>query len=115
MWSAGVGVDASGTRVAWNLVTGVNDPERGSERTVWLDGVPREVGPVRFGQALDGVEFSGGGELRFSAEATRSRRDNLLVIRSDYEQPFGTFAGALPGGVELREGFGVIERHSARW
>jgi hypothetical protein len=115
MWSAGVGDDASGARVAWNLVTGVNDPERGSERTLWVDGVPREVDRVRFGHELDGVEFSEGGALRFSAEATRSRRDNLLVIRSDYEQPFGTFSGVLPGGVELREGFGVMERHSARW
>jgi hypothetical protein len=115
MWSAGVGDDASGAGVAWNLVTGVNDPERGSERTLWVDGVPREVDPVRFGHELDGVEFSEGGALRFSTEATRSRRDNLLVIRSDYEQPFGTFSGVLPGGVELREGFGVMERHSARW
>jgi hypothetical protein len=114
-WSAGVGVDAGGARVAWNLVAGVNDPERGSERSVWRNGVPREVGPVRFRQSLDAVDFSEGGKLRFSAEATRSRHDNLVVLRSDYEQPFGTFAGALPGGIELREGFGVMERHSARW
>ena len=114
-WSAGVGVAASGARVAWNHVTGINDPESGSERSVWVDGVAREVAPVRFGDALDGVEFGEGGELRFAAEAVRSRRDNLLLIRSDYQQPFGTFAGALPGGVELREGFGVMERHSARW
>ena len=54
-------------------------------------------------------------DLRFTAEATRSRRDNLLVIRSRYEQPFGTFRGTLPGGVELATGFGVMERHVAVW
>ena len=34
---------------------------------------------------------------------------------SDYRQPFGTFTGTLGGGVELAEGFGVMERHTARW
>ena len=45
----------------------------------------------------------------------RARHDNLLIIRSDYEQPFGTFRGTLPGGVELAEGYGVMERHTAVW
>jgi hypothetical protein len=53
--------------------------------------------------------------LRFTAVATRSRRENLLLVRSDYEQPFGTFAGELPGAGELREGWGMMERHDVRW
>jgi hypothetical protein len=61
------------------------------------------------------VAFPDGSALRFAPEATRSRSDNLLLLRSDYTQPFGTFAGALEGGLELAEGFGVMERHSARW
>jgi hypothetical protein len=36
-------------------------------------------------------------------------------VRSDYEQPFGTFHGRLADGVELAEGFGVMERHAAVW
>jgi len=40
---------------------------------------------------------------------------NLLVMRSHYRQPFGTFAGTLPGGVELAEGYGVMEEHDVLW
>jgi len=108
-WSAGVGVAESGEPVAWNLVDGLHDAPEASERTVWVGGEPREVGPVRF-DGLDGVAG-----LRFTREATRSRSENLLVMRSEYEQPFGTFAGELPGAGPLREGWGVMERHDVRW
>jgi Protein of unknown function (DUF2804) len=109
-WSAGAGVAASGEAVVWNLVAGVHDAPRRSERTVWVDGEPREVGPVAFADGLDAV-----GDLRFTAEAERVRRDDLLLIASDYRQPFGTFAGTLPDGTELATGHGVMERHRARW
>ena len=41
--------------------------------------------------------------------------DNLLIVRSDYSAPFGSFSGTLPGGVELATGLGVMEHHRARW
>jgi Protein of unknown function (DUF2804) len=110
LWSAGVGVAASGEPVAWNLVDGIHDAPVRSERAVWIGGQPHEVGPVAFAPDL-----SAAGGLRFTAEVVRSRRDRLLVISSDYEQPFGTFAGELPGAGPLREGYGVMERHEARW
>jgi hypothetical protein len=109
-WSAGAGTGAGGERVVWNLVTGVHDAPAASERTVWVDGAPREVGRQAFAPALDRV-----GDLRFAEEARRARRDELLLFASDYVQPFGTFAGMLPDGPELREGYGVMERHRARW
>jgi hypothetical protein len=109
-WSAGVGVAASGAQVAWNLVEGVHDAPEASERTVWVDGEPHEVGPVRFAPGLDSVAG-----LRFAAEAIRARRENLVLFRSDYEQPFGTFSGELPVAGELREGYGVMERHEVLW
>ena len=34
---------------------------------------------------------------------------------SDYEQPFGSFSGAVPGAGPLREGWGVMERHAVSW
>jgi hypothetical protein len=113
-WAAGVGTADDGKPVAWNLVTGVHDAPRDSERTIWIDGEATEPGPVVFSEALDRVVFAEGGELRFNEESARRSRQNLIVIASDYVQPFGTATGTL-GGVTLAEGFGVMERHHARW
>jgi hypothetical protein len=109
-WSAGAGVATGGEQVVWNLVAGVHDAPRDSERTVWIDGEAHEVGPVAFAEGLDAV-----GDLRFTPEAERVRRDDLLLVASDYRQPFGAFAGTLPDGTELASGQGVMERHRARW
>jgi len=109
-WSAGAGTSVDGERVLWNLVAGMHDAAVHSERTVWIDGDALEVGPVPFAEGLEGV-----GELRFTPEAERVRRDDLLLLASDYRQPFGTFAGTLPDGTELTSGYGVMERHRARW
>jgi hypothetical protein len=118
-WCAGVGRADDGRSLAWNLVAGVNDPPRDSERTVWVDGRPFEVGPAaQFAADLSWVATDDGVELRFAQEAARERRDNLLLVRSEYRQPFGTFAGVLPthaGPLALAEGFGVMERHKAVW
>jgi hypothetical protein len=109
-WSAGAGVAVGGESAVWNLVTGVHDGAVASERTVWIDGAAHEVGPVAFAPDLEAV-----GDLRFTAEAERVRRDDLLLLASDYRQPFGTFTGTLPDGTPLRAGYGVMERHRARW
>jgi hypothetical protein len=144
-WAAGVGVDPSGAPLAFNLVEGVNDPpteagrhspptEAGrhsppasiprsasipvsvsSERAVWVAGKPHEVAAVHFAADLSRIDSADGSQLRFTAEAQRSRRENLLLVRSDYRAPFGTFSGTLPGGVELAHGMGVVEHHRARW
>ncbi len=114
-WSAGVGEAPDGSPLAWNLVSGVNDPPSGSERAVWVEGVPGEVGPVVFAQDLSSLRGEDGSELAFRAEAERARRENLLIVSSDYRAPFGTFAGTLPGGIELARGRGVMEHHRARW
>lgn len=114
-WSAGVGRLVDGRAVGWNLVTGVHDAATGSERTLWVEGAPVEVAPVEFAPTLDGIAFADGSALRFAAEATRARTDDLVVFKSDYVQPFGTFAGTLEGGLELAEGRGVMERHTALW
>jgi uncharacterized protein DUF2804 len=114
-WSAGVGESPDGVALAWNLVSGVNDPPSGSERAVWVDGRPAETPPVSFAADLSSIRCEDGAELRFTAETERSRRDNLLIVRSDYRAPFGTFSGTLPGDIELAHGRGVVEHHRARW
>jgi hypothetical protein len=109
-WSAGNGRSEDGRRVAWNLVRGLHDAAADSERTVWVDGEPREVGPVEFAEDLSSVDG-----LRFSEWSAREEHVNLVLFRSDYRQPFGSFSGELPGGLRLAEGWGVMERHDVRW
>lgn len=114
-WAAGVGFGPDGTPLAFNLVQGVNDPPSGSERAVWVAGVPHEAPPVRFAGDLRCISSENGSELRFAPEAERSRRDNLLLVRSDYRAPFGRFSGTLPGDIPLAHALGVVEHHRARW
>lgn len=114
-WSAGFGRTDDGAEVAWNLVAGIHDADTQSERTVWVDGVATEVGPVSFTGGLGEVASADGLQLEFATEATRERHDRLGLVRSDYIQPFGTFTGVLPAGARLESGHGVMERHAARW
>ena len=119
-WSAGAGTGYDGAALAWNLVSGVNDPARGSERAVWVAGDPHECAPVSFRSDLGEICCEDGASLRFAAEAERSHRQNLLIVSSDYRAPFGSFSGTLPGvrgggPVALAHGRGVVEHHRARW
>ena len=109
-WSAGIGLARGGEAVAWNLVEGVHDAPEESERTVWVDGRPREVEPQAFAPDLSAV-----GDLRCEPWCTREDHTNRLLFRSDYRQPFGAFAGTLPVGLELESGYGVMEWHDVRW
>ncbi|MBA2439225.1 MAG: DUF2804 family protein [Thermoleophilaceae bacterium] len=114
-WSAGLGQTEDGRRVGWNVVTGIHDASEAGERTLWLDGRPRELGAVEFAPDLSRVSFSEGGALEFTEWSARAERTNLLFLRSAYRQPFGTFSGELPGGLRLGEGFGVMEEHDVWW
>jgi Protein of unknown function (DUF2804) len=116
-WCAGVGTTLGGRAVTWNLVAGVHDVEPATERAVWLDGVAVPAAAMTMSGELDRVGTADGADLRFTAEAVRRRDDRVLggLIRSEYVQPFGTFTGTLPGRLELAAGFGVLERHRARW
>ena len=114
-WSAGVGRGPDGVALAWNLVSGVNDAASGSERAVWVDGAPREAPPVEFAPDLLTLRAADGSTLRFAPEAERAHSQSFLLVKSDYRAPFGTFAGTLPGGVELAHGLGVVEWHRALW
>jgi hypothetical protein len=109
-WSAGIGTADDGRPVAWNLVDGVHDADAASERTVWVDGEPREVPPQEFAADLSRV-----GELDFREWAARESNLNLLVMRNRYRQPFGEFGGRLPGGLTLDRGYGVMEEHDVHW
>jgi len=114
-WSTGVGRATTGERVGWNLVTGVNDSPKDSERAIWVDGEPFEPQPVTFAGDLSQITFREGGALQFEEWSAREDHTNLLVLRSSYRQPFGTFTGSFPGGLQLERGFGVMEVHDVIW
>jgi hypothetical protein len=114
-WCGGAGYDTEGRAVAWSLIVGLNDSPHNSERTVWIEGQPTETSPVRFADDLSSLTFDSGETLFFQQESVRQRRDNLLLVRSAYRQPFGSFSGTLPGGITLRDGHGVMEWHQAVW
>ena len=56
-------------------------------------------GPVDFAADLGSILFEDGARVRFSEWAERRDRTNLLLMRSYYRQPFGTFEGAAFGGL----------------
>lgn len=113
-WSAGVGQTRDGRSLGWSLVEGINDPPARSERAIWLDGEPFEPRPVRF-EELRAIAFDDGSRLEFAGEAEQRRSERKLIVSYTYRQPFGSFTGTLPGGLELERGLGVMERHDARW
>lgn len=112
LWCAGVGRATGGERIGWNLVNGVNDGPADSERSVWVDGEAVEVEPVDIAPDL-----SQAGGLHFHEWPGSARVDdtNAVIFKSRYRQPFGSFSGALPGGIELSEGYGVMESHEVTW
>lgn len=113
-WSAGVGAARDGRSVAWNLVSGINDPPQSSERTIWVAGDPTEPGPIEF-QGLDTIHFEDESRLNFTAETQRSHHESIpLMARSDYEAPFGRFSGSL-NGLPIDSALGVMEEHDAVW
>lgn len=114
-WSAGVGTAESGERLAWNLVDGIHDAPQASERTLWVDGVPAELGANDFAADLSSVGFAEGGRLDFTEWSAREEDTNLLLLKSRYRQPFGEFSGDVPGGYRLVSGYGVMEDHDVRW
>ena len=108
-WSAGVGVSTGGPR----LEPRRRRPRRAGleERTVWVDGAPREVGPVVFGQpsahrATSRVTVRRGRRgLRLPRGGERARRDNLLVMRPTTCSRSGRSPGA-PGRPDAARGLG---------
>jgi hypothetical protein len=113
-WSAGVGRTTDGRAVAWNLVAGLHDATEASERTAWIEGVPSELPPVTFKRDLSAIRGDDL-DLAFTEWSAREASTNALLLKSSYRQPFGTFRGNVAHGLELEEGYGVMEHHEAWW
>ena len=116
-WSAGVGAAAARARRSRGTSSTASTTRRpppsapcGSTASRTRSGRCASPRPRRAG-------FGEGGRCASPPEADRApARAACCVVASDYEQPFGTFSGALPGaGRAARRAAGVMERHDVRW
>ncbi len=114
---------ASSKDVSFNLVEGFNGPV---ENVMWVAGQMVPVGAVRFTYDKTDtrrpwtiVAENGSLELTFTPEGERREDKSLIVAKSWYVQPIGTFRGVarLPGGatVSIDQVAGVTEDHVAKW
>lgn len=110
-WAAGVG-RAGNRLVAWNLRTGLDDPEE-RESAVWVDGVPSAPGPARIAPGSQWEVSAGALDLCFDPDGERCEDKDLWLVKSRYRQPWGRYSGTFEG-VPL-EGYGVVEDHWALW
>lgn len=122
-WAAGAGVAADGRALGLNASTGMNAAGVG-EDVAWVDGRPVALDVAHLAPAGDDPagawEVGGPGwGLHFEPLGLRAADEDLLLVRSRYVQPIGTFHGTLPtpdGGVlEVACLPGVTEDHEARW
>jgi hypothetical protein len=115
-----------GRRFGLNLSAHVYDDASGAsvENALWLDGRLHVLGGVKFrlpaSPASEVWQLTGEGiALAFTPFGARQQRVNLGIVRSEFVQPFGVFAGhvRMPDGEELRipPAFGVVEDHLAVW
>ncbi len=125
-WATGAGTAVDGRTVGFNIAKGVHDDVHGryNENALWIDGTPSALPPVTFTIAKGTTPWSihsddGSVDLVFEPRGERSEDVNLVVLRSRYRQPFGSFTGRLRDakGREVRiEGVpGVTEDHEAVW
>jgi hypothetical protein len=116
---------ASGTQpgLGINLVEGFNGA---AENVVWINDQPIRVGEAHIAidprdidkpfnvRSVDGVV-----DLEFRIEGVRAQDRDLLVAKSIYVAPFGTYHGVIrpPDAAEIVvDGLpGVCEEHLARW
>ncbi len=124
-WATAVGFDDAGRRVGFNLTANVAEGDA-NENAAWIDGRHHDLGPgARFSLASDpwtalvGDGTGAGLDVTFTAAGERSENIDLGgFVRSRFRQRYGTFSGTLrlpDGTVPLRDWFGLMEDHHARW
>lgn len=129
-WASFAGRASDGRPVGLNVSAEVYDRPEGvsHENALFLDGITHSLGGVRFELPRDpesGVWRIVGREpseleLEFQPLGARKQKLDLLLLRSDFVQPYGTFKGrirpeALAAPVSVDGVFGVVENHDALW
>lgn len=124
-WAMGVGRMPDGTALGLNLAEGINDEtDEVNENALWIGPRLVPLSRARFDfnrqDALDEwrVHTTGGEvELRFRPLFAHREARNLLLVRSRFTQPIGTFTGRLTlDGQELPVSLtGVTEEQDVLW
>ena len=110
-----------GTPFGLNLSAQVYEDERGDsvENAFWVDGEVRRLGGVTFHVPSDpsaqvwrieGEEV----DLEFEPLGAREEHTNFGLVRTDFVQPYGRFAGRV-GEHDITGAFGVVEAHLSVW
>ncbi len=130
-WATFAGRDPKGRRIAVNLTHNVNtDDARYHENAIWIDGRMQRLSPASFNfrqdRILDDWHLNSAGaevDLTFRPRGKRAENLNLGLVRSSFQQPWGTFRGSLyPTGtgtgseeIPVEDLFGVCEDHDSYW
>lgn len=123
-WASLSGFLADGKAVGLNLSAQVYEDERGHsvENALWVDGQVQRLDGVRFHvpkhpksepwriTSLESDEV----DLEFEPLGAREEHTNFGLVRTDFVQPYGRFAGSVRGH-DVTGSFGVVEVHLSVW
>lgn len=124
VWASGSGFLADGQRVGLNMGYGFGDTSAATENTLILDGRIHKLDDVDFD--YDATNFmrpwtmrSDRLDITFTPSIERTARTNLVLIRSEVHQMFGTYSGTAVDDrgrtIDLDSVPGWAEEHRARW
>ncbi len=105
------GDSPTAARWAGTWWTGIHDSPSDSERTVWVDGEPREVGPVEFARRPVG----GRRPALHRVVGARGERATCCYCARATASRSAPSRASCPAACELAEGYGVMEEHEAWW
>ena len=123
-WASLSGLLHDGTAIGLNLSADVYDDAKGHsvENALWIDGKVRPLSGVRFEmpsdpktkrwviRSLDTDEV----DVEFEPLGAREEHRNFGLVRTDFVQPYGRFAGRVCGH-DITGCFGVVEAHVSMW
>jgi hypothetical protein len=123
-WASLSGFLQDGTSIGLNLSSQVYDDAKGHsvENALWIDGAVRPLSGVRFEvptapkskrwviRSVDGNEV----DIEFEPLGAREEHTNFGLVRTDFIQPYGRFAGHVCGH-DITGCFGVVETHLSVW
>lgn len=116
-WGSFAGTSEEGASIGINIAHPFND---GLENALWYNGQLIPLSTVNFVYKRPALENpwqiksqDGLLNLEFYPEAEHSRKQNVVLLKSDFQHAVGHFSGTWKG-VRI-SGSGVVEEHTAVW